>query len=223
MSDQLTIEQAVQVLNEAKWRGRDDWHASLSGVSTNRIMPTDVLATEDAIAIAQSILDARALAEARERIGELEREVEITRQNARADCSNVMLAVEQLRAENTRLERRLERVPGIGYFTTAIGAGTWEEVLPAINALKAELAELRAERDALAVDNVDCVIVERAQKVHRLEQELAALRSAAQPFAKEARHIIACGLADHHKVGQVAVEHWRTLLAALGKQPGEGE
>jgi DNA repair exonuclease SbcCD ATPase subunit len=51
-----------------------------------------------------------------------------------------------------RLEQRLERIPGIGYFTTALNAGTWEEVLPKINELQQRCERLEQQNAALVAD-----------------------------------------------------------------------
>src|SRR5690349_19786234 len=45
-----TIEEAIRIFNEAKWRGRDDWN-----------LPWHEIHPDDAIALAQGIVDAKEL------------------------------------------------------------------------------------------------------------------------------------------------------------------
>jgi hypothetical protein len=166
MIEITNIEEAVAVLNDAKWRGQYNWQATPNGVGATdyRVSDYDIL---DALAIANAI--------------KLKGEVEVYKQRAERCvwCGNYTLTIDVYTAEDG-LEERCQntKCPSYG-------------------------------------EDVSCF-------ARRLQQRLAALREAVEPFVAVARKIPEAIAEDDdlwRTFGWVLpdLDKWRILAQASGE------
>lgn len=98
----MTIERACEILNESKWRGRDDWiDAGGNAACDVAGKAFDILHRNDAIAIAQGIL-------AQRRVVELETELDSITTHYRTELAATEEGLAQVTQERDAANRRAD-------------------------------------------------------------------------------------------------------------------
>lgn len=215
---ELTIEQAVAVLNGRKWRGHTDWHPAKDvfghkgvGVTNpHSEILTDHLRPENAIAIAQGLID-------RARVEAFERDLRQVSEMCDAEIklrTDLDARIFQLEAENAALREQL-RDSNAALRKLSQGLGN-----PCIEAESLEIGlveEALGRIDGFRADAKDA------------ETELETLRAACQPFVEVGRqipldanciemssaHVYISDGAESADASPPNPSQWRSLVAAF--------